>query len=478
MTRIKLCYQMGHMEAITEDDMGRFSSCGDPSSCPSLSSSLACKDASSRGASGNRRESFSHSEPSASQDDFSNLSTPITSFSSSDFADAKPSGFDTLYASNETHLPFSLYDCSMDLCSSSDPFWSTSDEMSSTPATLITPPTEQVNHSGSASANPALEYAPSSAAGVDSSISQAIFQDSRWSLDMADHPSLQGWTVVERETTPPQTVIPSAMFQPTFASPSYSTPPVTPKRHHQTEHGLPTILSSPGMFSSPEDEMGYQLVPSVKQETFPSPATSRIRVKKEVMPMPPRLDKRPYACNRRSTGGGRLPKSPAKRRANGRRGYPSIIEKTKHFCRIPGCEGKFKRKEHLKRHEQTAKHEHRVTQMDKETAAFLCAFCGRSLSRSDNLKQHKKMTHGQNKANKRNKYVATCDRESWWFDDEYEGLVGEGGLPTTDVEADKQYLAPREKPEEEARKQRANWMRINPTNLTCSRMKIKLQSRL
>lgn len=466
------------MEAILEDDMGHFNSGVDPSSCPSLSSSLACKDGSSRGTSGNRSGSFSHSEHSASQDDFSNLSTPITSFSSSDFADTKPSGFDALYVSSETHLPFSLYDCSMDLCSSSDPFWSATEELSSTPATLITPPTEQVSHSEDASANTTLGYAPSPARGDDSSISQAIFQESKWSLDMADHPGLQGWTVVERETTPPQTVIPSATFQPTFASPSYSTPPVTPKRHRQIEHGLPTILSSPGMFSSPEIEMGYQLARSVKEETFPSPTTSKIRVKQEVMPMPPRLDKRPYACNKRSSAGGRMPKSPAKRRANGRKGYPVLIEKTKHHCRIPGCGGRFKRKEHLKRHEQTAKHEHRVTEGDKEIAAFLCAFCGRSLSRSDNLKQHKKMTHGQNKANKRNKYVATCDRESWWFDDEYEGLVGEGGLPTTDVEADKQYLAPREKPEEEARKQRANWMRLNPTNLTCSRMKVKLQSRL
>lgn len=451
--------------------MAGFTSYPESSSCPSLSSNLDYVDPSSQGASDHRRESISYSEHSASHDDLSNLSTPITSFSSSSFVDSKISGIEPGYIPNETNMPLSLYDYSMDICSSSDPFWSTGDELSSTPANIITPPHgERISRPGEEPMNPGFGYIPASCSDIDTSLSQPIFHEPRMSLDFADDPTLIGWTVSDREMTPPQTVIPSAMFQSTFASPSYSTPPVTPRRHRRIENETPIALNSPCILSSPEADVGYQAIQNSQNEAFVSAIRSRAHLKNKPVPLPPRLEKRPYACQRRSSASGRACKTTVTKRINGREIKCEKYENAKHHCPIPGCSSKFKRKEHLKRHQQSVKHGRPDDKSEREMPTYFCVFCGKTLSRSDNLKQHKKQTHGQNKANKRRHYVATCDHTSEWRDDEYEGLVGEDGLPTVNPKDDTCN--------QDTKERRATWMRLNSTNQTCSRIHFKISSRL
>ncbi|ORX90577.1 hypothetical protein K493DRAFT_150555, partial [Basidiobolus meristosporus CBS 931.73] len=51
-----------------------------------------------------------------------------------------------------------------------------------------------------------------------------------------------------------------------------------------------------------------------------------------------------------------------------------------HLCTVAGCDMRFKRLEHLKRH-------HRIHTMERP---FSCSYpgCGKAFSRQDNLRQH------------------------------------------------------------------------------------------
>jgi zinc finger protein BrlA len=68
------------------------------------------------------------------------------------------------------------------------------------------------------------------------------------------------------------------------------------------------------------------------------------------------------------------------------------------LCLWPGCTAKFKRQEHLKRHEKTHKD-------DTPEDAFQCRFCGKLFKggRSDNLKSHVYL-HATKKDSKRTKF--------------------------------------------------------------------------
>ncbi|KAE8146886.1 hypothetical protein BDV25DRAFT_143290 [Aspergillus avenaceus] len=98
---------------------------------------------------------------------------------------------------------------------------------------------------------------------------------------------------------------------------------------------------------------------------------------------------------------------------------PSIIKQVQFKCQEPGCKGRFKRQEHLKRHMKSHSKE-------KPHVCWVPA-CHRAFSRSDNLNAHYTKTHS--KRGGRNRYVATLDETSPDFDPEFRGQLTPDGRP-------------------------------------------------
>ncbi|KAI5305425.1 hypothetical protein KEM56_004476 [Ascosphaera pollenicola] len=100
-------------------------------------------------------------------------------------------------------------------------------------------------------------------------------------------------------------------------------------------------------------------------------------------------------------------------------GIPAVIHPTPYKCEWPGCNDRFRRNEHLKRH---------MTSHTGEKP-FVCWIpgCGKSFSRSDNLNVHYSTTHS--KRGGRNRYVATLDENSEYYDPSYRGDLTPEGLP-------------------------------------------------
>jgi zinc finger protein BrlA len=63
-------------------------------------------------------------------------------------------------------------------------------------------------------------------------------------------------------------------------------------------------------------------------------------------------------------------------------------------CEWPGCNGRFQRQEHLKRHEKT----------HIEAKTYMCQFCDRQFGRSDNLKSHTRLHTNPSKKSSRTQY--------------------------------------------------------------------------
>ncbi|OQE06163.1 hypothetical protein PENVUL_c019G09996 [Penicillium vulpinum] len=98
---------------------------------------------------------------------------------------------------------------------------------------------------------------------------------------------------------------------------------------------------------------------------------------------------------------------------------PSIIKQVQFKCKEPGCKGRFKRQEHLKRHMKSHSKE-------KPHVCWVPG-CHRAFSRSDNLNAHYTKTHS--KRGGRNRYVATLDETSQDFDPDFRGQLTPDGRP-------------------------------------------------
>ncbi|KAH8699157.1 C2H2 type conidiation transcription factor BrlA [Talaromyces proteolyticus] len=98
---------------------------------------------------------------------------------------------------------------------------------------------------------------------------------------------------------------------------------------------------------------------------------------------------------------------------------PSIIKQVQFRCKEPGCKGRFKRQEHLKRHMKSHSKE-------KPHVCWVPG-CNRGFSRSDNLNAHYTKTHS--KRGGRNRYVATLDETSPDYDPEFRGQLTPDGRP-------------------------------------------------
>lgn len=98
---------------------------------------------------------------------------------------------------------------------------------------------------------------------------------------------------------------------------------------------------------------------------------------------------------------------------------PSIIKQVQFKCKEPGCKGRFKRQEHLKRHMKSHSQE-------KPHICWVPG-CHRAFSRSDNLNAHYTKTHS--KRGGRNRYVATLDETSPDYDPDFRGHLTPDGRP-------------------------------------------------
>jgi zinc finger protein BrlA len=98
---------------------------------------------------------------------------------------------------------------------------------------------------------------------------------------------------------------------------------------------------------------------------------------------------------------------------------PPIIKQVQFKCKEPGCNGRFKRQEHLKRHMKSHSKE-------KPHVCWVPG-CHRAFSRSDNLNAHYTKTHS--KRGGRNRYVATLDENSPDYDPDFRGQLTPDGRP-------------------------------------------------
>ena len=235
-------------------------------------------------------------------------------------------------------------------------------------------------------------------------------------ITMGDEDSRLMWPALT--SSPPQTIAPSAAFQPMLAS--------SPLPKHEPSTPICMGTHSSAMFSSsPMGLMSPPILPSqhefeeakyeLTEHDIDEFEFSRHR------PSVDRLHRRGYE-RRRLTGASSRPKPVSSSRSGMH--CEVVIAQNEFPCGYPGCTKRFKRQEHKKRHEKTVheKHKHMVHHC-------WVPGCNTPFSRTDNLKSHLKNTHGKNSANQRNRYVATLDRHSEYYDPDWVGELTEKGFP-------------------------------------------------
>ena len=209
---------------------------------------------------------------------------------------------------------------------------------------------------------------------------------------------------------PPQTVAPSATFQQVLvSSPPNEVEPMTPTLQHIVPPA--SILSSSPSDWSPSRHHNLQYHPDGAERTLVNSLSLTPLEAPKVRRSHPRRGIKTASHFPRVT------KSSLKHSGAS---CPEVIARNTHECRYDSCVDKkgkrksFKRREHLKRHENTV----HVQDKSRMHTCWVPLCTTSPFTRSDNLHSHLLKTHGKRTAGQRNRY-----------DPEYKGEIDADGYP-------------------------------------------------
>jgi hypothetical protein len=254
------------------------------------------------------------------------------------------------------------------------------------------------------------------------SFSRGILDEHQSPSDSFSTGSMGQWTLTVGHT-PPDTVAPSATFQPILASTPCRLEPMTPQKY-PAPAAAPILSSSPCPLYSPEQISAheYELAGHIleampmTQKQIPKARRSGSRTTRAI-------------CERRCLGAsGRMKSAVSKSGME----CDVIIEGNKYACEFADCIDKngkrkmFKRREHAKRHVDT------VHLKKKQFRCWVPGCTTQPFTRSDNLTTHLKSTHGKKSVSSRNRYVSTLDPASENFDPDWRGDLDDNGHPVDD----------------------------------------------
>lgn len=263
---------------------------------------------------------------------------------------------------------------------------------------------------------------------IDPPLSRAVFNNT--TLFAAPHTNEDMLPWPESRLQPQShTVEPSATFQPTLpSSPLSKISVMTPLKHRPGNSSI--LVSSPFSGNSlsiltSQWEVDYvEHLPGSEANDFEEKPHSQSMLR-DSLELPA---KKTQASSRKQQL--RKPTTTSE----------AVIPTNLFKCSYAGCNKRFRRREHRKRHEDTV--EHKVILERKVDTPPRCPKekwpcwvvtggkpCGKWFGRKDNLKSHKLRTHGKRSPNSRNAYVATLDVDSPYYDEHWEGQLTAEGLP-------------------------------------------------
>jgi hypothetical protein len=258
----------------------------------------------------------------------------------------------------------------------------------------------------------------------ESSLSRSIFHHRQPSDGLvAEHMAQWRPSMLQ---TPPRTVDPSATFQPILpSSPAYHVTPSTPIQNRYEDSMTPGMTSTP-CTSSPAYIPSQQPVFVRHDSACHNIQPTLVRTLRESNCKESSRQNRRSADKRDSGRSARL-----SRPSMGRTGleFPYYIEKNSFACNAEDCvdrngkRKKFKRQEHLKRHQRTCHTGNRPHY------CWVPGCTTKPFSRTDNLNSHLRKTHGKHSPAARNRYIATLDPKSGVYDVDYRGPFTESGWP-------------------------------------------------
>lgn len=261
-------------------------------------------------------------------------------------------------------------------------------------------------------------------AALESSLSRSIFH-SRQPSDTLGAEHMTQWRPSMLQT-PPRTVAPSATFQPMVpSSPAYHLTPLTPIQNKFDTRIASGIASTP-YSSSPICSSSKQLVSFNEESNCSIVQPTLVRTLRQSKCKGSGRSSRRTAERKQSGRSGR-PSKPRMSRAGTE--YPQYIPENPFPCTVEDCvdkngkRKKFKRQEHLKRHQRTCHTGFRPHD------CWVPGCTTKPFSRTDNLNSHLHKTHGKNSPAARNRYIATLDPKSGVYDVDYRGPFTESGWP-------------------------------------------------